>query len=78
MKIQLIGKLETKQCEVQVFSTDWTFSEEKVYIVKSIHKNNGRIETRYGNKIQTRSMVNCYSLTDKRDQIIRDIIIKSL
>lgn len=56
-----IMKFKTTQCECVVYETEWKFNGEKVYCIVSWHNHTGKVNTRFGNKLQIDGMVNSYA-----------------
>lgn len=64
----LIEKYETNQCLVEVFETDIILENHKVYIIRSIHKNNYKQLIRFGTRQQIDSIIRSY-IIEKRFEL---------
>lgn len=53
-------EFETTQCVVVVLDTEQYFENEKLYIVKSYHKNNGKRTVRFGTTQQLYNLLLSY------------------
>lgn len=62
MNLKLITSFETVQCNVFVYKTDFEFEGEFVYIIKSIHRANGKEVIRFGTERQVRNMSDSYNI----------------
>ena len=56
-----IGKFETCQCNVEIFSTPYVYRNERIYIVVSIHKKDGKELIRFGNRKQVQNIIDGYN-----------------
>ena len=59
----IIEAFETNQCHVIVVKLPYQYAEQDIYAVISIHKCDGKINTRFGNKLQMENMVSSYVRT---------------
>lgn len=50
----------SNQCQVTVYKEDFRFNDEDLYVIVSYHNKTGKVNTRYGNKLQIEGMINCY------------------
>lgn len=60
MEYHLLECFETVKCNVLVVKLNYRYGNEDIYAIISIHKKEGSINTRFGNKKQMESMVNSY------------------
>ena len=60
---EVIETFETNQCTIIVLKLAYKFADEDIYCIISIHKNEGKINTRFGNKTQMEGIVNTYVRT---------------
>ena len=58
--IKKIKEFETAKCIVTVYDTELTLFEEHLFVVQSLHRNNGKINTRFANEKQLNNLINTY------------------
>lgn len=51
----------TNQCTVCVTDTGFEFAGNRIYVVTSYHNNGGKVNVRFGNKLQTQNMAHTYA-----------------
>ena len=57
---KIVERFETTQCFVSIYETDLQYLGNQLYILKSVHKNNGKSIVRFGNACQIACMKNTY------------------
>lgn len=65
-EIKEMARFDTRQCHVEVFSTELVLLGERVYIVKS-DRSNGTKNVRFANINQLLSMLQCYRFSVHRE-----------
>lgn len=68
---ELLEDFETNQCYVRVYKTKYHFQSEDLYVLTSVHKNNGKYLIRFGNACQIACIRNSYRIEKyifKREQ----------
>ena len=58
--IKKLNEFETNQCWVTVYESDIKLFNETIYVIQSVHKNNGHINTRFGNEKQLKNLISQY------------------
>ena len=66
--VKLVESFETNQCFVSIFETELSYYNEKLFMLISIHKNNYKMNVRYGNELQITGMKN----TDRNRREIKN------
>jgi len=61
-----ILEFTSNQCQCTVYKMDWIFNGENVYCIVTYHMNNGKVNTRYGNKLQMEGIINTYQCMKKQ------------
>lgn len=57
-----IGAFETCQCFVHVYTTPYSYRDELIYVIVSIHKKDGKELIRFGNRKQVQNIIDSYNL----------------
>ena len=57
---KLMESFKTNQCDIYVYDTNLNFNDNKIYCILSIHRATGKINTRFGNEIQTKGIIKSY------------------
>ena len=57
---ELVERFETNHCWVSVHKSDKRYKNEQIYVLTSVHKNNGKTLIRFGNAVQIASIKNSY------------------
>ena len=55
-----ILEFNSNQCQCTVYKMDFKFNGEELYCIVSYHNATGKVNTRYGNKLQMEGMINNY------------------
>ncbi len=58
--VEFVESFETNQCWVSIYKSDKHYKNEYIYVLTSVHKNNGKILIRFGNAVQIASIRNSY------------------
>lgn len=58
--VEFVESFETNQCWVSIYKSDKHYKNEYIYVLTSVHKNNGKILIRFGNAAQIASIRNSY------------------
>lgn len=60
--IKKIKEFETNQCIVTVYDTGIVLFNEQLFVVQSLHKNNGNLNTRFANEKQLKNLISTYHI----------------
>ena len=60
--IKKIKEFETNQCIVTVYDTGTVLFNEQLFVVQSLHKNNGNLNTRFANEKQLKNLISTYHI----------------
>ena len=63
-KLKLVREFDTKMCEVRIYESDFEVLNEKLYVISTFAKNNKVLTIRFGNFIQTNSIIRTYYRED--------------
>ena len=55
-----IEEFETCQCYITIYETNGNVLNEDIFVMVSVHKNDGHVNVRFGNKVQIEGMKNAY------------------
>ena len=55
-----ILEFNSNQCQCVVYKFDFRFNDEYLYCIVTKHNKTGRVNTRYGNKLQMEGIINNY------------------
>lgn len=62
---ELIRDFDTKLCNVKIYKTDLIIDGEEMYVIKSTTLRNGQLLVRFGNYLQTNSIIRTYYRDDQ-------------
>ena len=62
MFMKLVKEFETNQCRVYVYDTGFAVDYDHIYCIRSYHKNNDKVLTRFGTRQQVESIVATYRI----------------
>ena len=65
MKMNYVKQFEAKETLVDIYETDIKINSECMYVIIATNKKTHKQNTRFGNAIQTRSIINSYHLEQK-------------
>lgn len=60
--VEFVESFETNQCWVSIYKSDKHYKNEYIYVLTSVHKNNGKYLIRFGNACQIASIRNSYKI----------------
>lgn len=60
--IKKIKEFETNQCIITVYDTGIVLFNEQLFVVQSLHKNNGNLNTRFANEKQLKNLISTYHI----------------
>ena len=60
--IKKIKEFETNKCIVSVYDTEIVLFDEHLFVVQSLHKNNGNLNTRFANEKQLKNLISTYHI----------------
>lgn len=55
-----ITDFNTSQCKCTLYETEWMFNGERVYCIVTWHNATGKVNTRFGNKLQMQGILATY------------------
>lgn len=61
---EFVESFETNQCWVSIYKTEKHYKGEQIYVLTSVHKNNGKYLIRFGNAAQIASIRNSYRIVN--------------
>lgn len=71
IKPEQISEFETPQCHVGIYKTLVEIAGERLYLVSSTRKLDGRTSIRYGNKCQTQAIIRTYTILGSKNLEIK-------
>lgn len=68
--LEFVESFETSQCWVNIFKTDKHYLTEDIYVITSVHKNNGKYLIRFGNACQIANIRDTYKKYNSEKEYI--------
>lgn len=58
--MEQVKEFETNQCTIKVWDTGWCVDYYHIYCIKSYHRKNGKVVTRFGTQAQIEGILRTY------------------